>query len=93
MLAFEQLNASNKGDQALDECNTKVKELQKELAEERQQRKELEKKTKTLEQKQVKESKLPAKEHKGSASVSHPPQAKSLEQERGETDTAKSVTK
>ena len=29
---------------------------------------------KTLEQKKVKESKLPVKEHKGSASVSHPPQ-------------------
>ena len=30
---------------------------------------------------------MPAKEHKGPASVSHPPQVKSLQQERGETDT------
>ena len=30
--AFEELNASKKGGQTLDECNTKVKELQKELA-------------------------------------------------------------
>ena len=41
---------------------------------------------KALEQKQTKESKPPTKEHKGSASVSHPPHSKSLQQERGETD-------
>ena len=35
----------------------------------------------------MKESKLPVKEHKESTSVSQPPQAKSLQQERGETDT------
>ena len=73
-------------DQALDECHTKVEELQKKLAEEHQRRKEMEGKMKVLEQKQTKESKPPTKEHKGSASVSHPPHSKSLQQERGETD-------
>ena len=30
--AFDELKASKKGDQALDECHTKVEELQKKLA-------------------------------------------------------------
>ena len=71
--AFEEPNTSKKGGQALDECNAKVKELQKELAKEHQQRMELEKKAKALEQKQSKEPKMPAKEHRGPTSVSHPP--------------------
>ena len=60
----------------MDECNIKVEELQKELAKEHQQRMELEKKVKALEQKQPKDPKMLAKEHKGPASVSHPPEVK-----------------
>ena len=57
------------------------------MAKEHQQRMELQKKAKALEKKKSKELKMLAKEHRGPASVSHPPQVKSLQQERGETDT------
>ena len=46
---FEELNKTKKGGQALDDCNAKVKELQRELAKELHQRMDLEKKAKDVE--------------------------------------------